>query len=114
MSVPENTASTAPGTMTVIRYQARPEAADANQRLIEKVFAELRAEHPDGVRYAAFRSADGNEFIHLLSVDEAVAGGNPITALAAFAEFQHGIAERVVAPPNRTQLDVVGAYGVFE
>ena len=32
----------------LIRYKVRPEAADENQHLIEKVFTELHAKSPDG------------------------------------------------------------------
>ena len=35
---------------TVVRYKAKPEMAQENQRLIENVFAELHAKSPDGVR----------------------------------------------------------------
>ena len=31
---------------TVVRYQAKPERADENQALVEKVFADLEARHP--------------------------------------------------------------------
>ena len=36
---------------TVVRYQAKPERADENQTLVEKVFADLEARQPDGFTY---------------------------------------------------------------
>jgi hypothetical protein len=38
---------------TVVRYKTKPEQAEENARLIEKVFQELRTRAPDGVRYLA-------------------------------------------------------------
>ena len=35
---------------TLIRYKTKPDAADRNAGLIEKVFDELKAAKPDGVR----------------------------------------------------------------
>ena len=40
---------------TVVRYKAKPEKVEENQRLIEKVFQELHAKSPGGVRYLALR-----------------------------------------------------------
>jgi hypothetical protein len=34
---------------TVVRYKAKPEKVEENQRLIEKVFQELHAKSPGGV-----------------------------------------------------------------
>jgi hypothetical protein len=33
---------------TVVRYQAKPEMADENQRLVEAVFDELAEREPEG------------------------------------------------------------------
>ena len=44
---------------TVVRYQAKPERADENQALVEKVFADLEARQPDGFTYKVFRLEDG-------------------------------------------------------
>jgi len=53
----------------LIRYKAKPDRADENERLIEAVFEELHAKAPDGVRYAALRLADGS-FVHLVETEE--------------------------------------------
>jgi hypothetical protein len=53
----------------VVRYQTRADAADRTQHLIEQVFAELNAEDPGGIRYAAFRLADGVSFVHIALTD---------------------------------------------
>jgi len=51
---------------TVVRYQAKPERAEENQRLIEAVFAELDEREPDGFTYKVFRLEDGVSFVHVV------------------------------------------------
>ncbi|MGI5227297.1 hypothetical protein [Actinoallomurus sp. CA-142502] len=97
--------------MRIIRYRTRPEAAEENQRLVEKVFAELRAERPDGLRYATFRLADGVSFVHVVAYE---GDGDPLGASAAFAAFQQGIGDRVAAPPEAGEVTLVGSYRLLD
>ena len=46
----------------VVRYETKPERADENQRLVEKVYAELAERGPDNFRYITFRLEDGVSF----------------------------------------------------
>ncbi|HZE31310.1 MAG TPA: hypothetical protein VE198_07720 [Actinoallomurus sp.] len=94
-------------SIRIVRYRTRPEAAEENQRLVEKVFAELGAEDPGGLRYATFRLADGVSFVHVVvhEGDE-----NPLGDSAAFAAFQQGIGDRVSEPPNAEEATLVGSY----
>ncbi|MGP4103312.1 hypothetical protein [Nonomuraea sp. KM90] len=95
----------------VIRYQTRgPEEAENNQRLIEGVFAELAEQKPEGLRYAAFRLADGLSFMHVVVAEE---GDDALTGLASFKEFQRAIGDRIVGPPQLTETTVVGAYRIL-
>jgi hypothetical protein len=91
----------------LVSYKTRPDAAEENSRLVERVFAELAATDPGGLRYASFRLADGVSFMHVVIQEN---DDNPLPGLAAFAEFQRGIGDRCVAPPTRVELSVVGAY----
>jgi hypothetical protein len=93
--------------MKIIRYRTRPEAAEENQRLVEKVFAELGADDPGGLRYATFRLADGVSFVHIV-VHEGEE--DPLGASSAFAAFQQGIGERVSGPPEAQEATLVGSY----
>lgn len=97
-------------SVVVVRYRTRAEQADENQALVEKVFAELAASQPEGLRYATFRLADGDEFVHVAEVDTAD-GANPLASVAAFAEFQRGIPERMVDGPVVADASIVGSYG---
>jgi hypothetical protein len=91
----------------IVRYKTKPDAAEENQRLVEKVFAELAASDPGGMRYATIRFADGVSFMHLVIQET---DDNPMGGIAAFDEFQRGIADRCVEGPERSEVSVVGAY----
>lgn len=97
-------------TMFVVRYETRAEAAEENQQRVEQVFAELNRDRPDGLRYATFRLADGVSFVHVGIVEGET---NPLTELPAFAEFQAGIGDRLVAAPDRSDGTLVGSYRAF-
>jgi hypothetical protein len=91
---------------TLIRYKTRPDAADQNAGLIEKVFEELKAAKPDGVRYLSLR-LDDNTFVHLVEAEE---GSTPLPSLDAFKAFQSGIRERCIEPPVPSGVTIVGNY----
>jgi hypothetical protein len=91
--------------MVIIQYQTHPDSADVNQKLIEQVFAELKAASPDGMRYTTFRLADGVSFVHIVEGDSA-----PLTELPAFVAFQEGASERMAVPPTRSEATVIGSY----
>lgn len=96
-------------TSFIIRYEARPDAADENQRLIQSVFAELAQEQPPGLRYASFRLADGATFIHVAAMDEDAGGLNEVQA---FKEFQQNLRDRVQAGTRtQTEATLIGFYG---
>ena len=91
---------------TVIRYKTKPESGQENERLIQRVFEELRAKSPDGVRYLALRLGDGT-FVHFVEADD---GPSLIPQLEAFQSFQKGIKERCIELPQSSEATVVGNY----
>jgi hypothetical protein len=93
---------------TLIRYKAKPEAADKNAELVAAVFAELKAAKPDGVRYLTLRLED-DSFVHLVETT-ADDGSSPIPKLAAFQAFQSGIRDRCAEPPVPRGATIVGNY----
>jgi hypothetical protein len=97
---------------TLIRYKAKPEAADRNAELIAAVFSELKAAKPDGVRYLSLR-LDDDTFIHVVEADSED-GSSPIPKLAAFQAFQNGIRERCAEPPLVREATIVGNYRMLE
>ena len=95
--------------VAVVRYTTKPDRADENEALIEKVFAELEAERPAELRYASFRLADRVSFVHIAAIDTAD-GSNPLTATPAFADFVREIADRCEVQPVAVEASLVGAY----
>jgi hypothetical protein len=95
-------------TVTVVRYQAKPDRADENQGYIEKVYAELDATQPEGLRYMTLRLADGT-FVHV-GVVETEDGTSPLGSVTAFGAFTAGVGERAEAPPVAMEATVVGSY----
>lgn len=93
----------------VVRYTAKPEVADENQRLVEAVFAELAKAQPEGYRYATFRLEDGT-FVHISMNEEEE---SPLGQLKAFEELGRFGNERWEAPPNVQLAQLVGSYRVL-
>jgi hypothetical protein len=96
---------------TMVRYKVKPEHADENVRLIQKVFEELQAKSPAGVRYLVLRLNDGT-FVHFSMTDTAD-GVSPIPRLEAFGPYQSGIKERCVELPQSSDVTIVGEYRVL-
>ncbi len=94
----------------LIRYKARPDHADENQRLIEAVFQELRETKPDGVRYMVLRMAD-NSFAHFVELEGTV---NPLQALELFRKFSSTAGQRALEPPVASEATVIGDYRMLE
>ena len=91
----------------VVRYRVKPERADENVELVQRVFAELERERPDGIRYMTLRLGGGVDFMHVAFV---AAEQNPLLALAAFRRFTEAIADRCSEPPVTMTADIVGEY----
>jgi hypothetical protein len=97
----------------IVRYQTKPDRADENQQLVEKVFAELAERQLDNFRYASFRLEDGVSFVHV--VTETDGGSNPgsLADIPAFAEFQREIADRCEVQPVAQGATIVGSHRFF-
>ena len=96
--------------VVMVRYRTKPDRADENQALVEKVFGELADAQPTGLRYATFRLADGVSFVHVAAVDT-TDGTNPLSSTAAFAEFVRDVGDRCEDGPLASDATVVGSYG---
>lgn len=91
----------------VVQYRTRPDTAEPNQQLVQRVFEELRRLRPRGLRYMVFRLEDGVGFVHVAIFD---GDDDPLAESAAFRRFQEGTAERLVGPPNIKSMTIVGSY----
>jgi hypothetical protein len=94
---------------TLVRYRAKPERADENQRLSAAVFDELSAKSPAGLRYAVFRLPD-DTFVHIAMSDD---GGPALSNFESFRAFTKDIRERCAEPPQPAEPAIVGNYGML-
>jgi hypothetical protein len=94
---------------TVVRYQAKPERADENQKLIEAVFAELDGREPKGFTYKVFRLEDGVTFVHVV-IEHDVDDPDSLQAVPAFQAFVAQIGDRCVVAPVAMGATIVGGY----
>ena len=94
---------------TLVRYRAKPERADENQRLSAAVFDELAAKTPAGLRYAVFRLPD-DTFVNIAALDD---GGTPLSSFESFKAFQQDIRERCAEGPLPMEPQLVGNYGML-
>jgi len=97
---------------TLVRYRAKPDRAQENERLIEKVFQELQVKSPQDVRYLVLKLGDGT-FVHF-AVAETEDGINPLTKMDAFRSFQNEVKERCIEPPQVGDATIVGSYRMLE
>jgi predicted SnoaL-like aldol condensation-catalyzing enzyme len=94
----------------VTRYATRSaEAADANQRLVEAVFAELAESRPDNITYLVLRLAD-DSFVHISFHGHAPDEANPIASSDAFARFVDDHGDRREGKVDQQRASLVGAY----
>ena len=93
----------------VVRYQAKPDRAEENQKLIEAVFADLEERQPEGFTYKVFRLEDGVSFIHVV-IEHDVDNPDSLQAVPAFQAFVADIADRCDVPPVASDATVVGGY----
>jgi hypothetical protein len=93
----------------VVRYQAKPERADENQKLVEAVFAELNDSEPVGFTYKVFRLDDGVSFIHVV-IEHDVDDPASLQDFPAFQAFVADIADRCEIPPVAMGATIVGGF----
>jgi len=94
---------------TVVRYRAKPERADENQKLIEAVFADLEARQPDGFTYKVFRLDDGVSFLHVV-IEHDVQDSDSLADVPAFQAFVAEVGDRCAVPPQPSGATLVGGY----
>lgn len=94
----------------VVRYQAKPDRAEENQKLIEEVFADLARLKPAGFTYQVFRLEDDISFVHVVAEDEDVSNPDSLQDVPAFQAFVADIADRCDVPPLAMAATVIGKY----
>ncbi len=94
---------------TVVRYQAKPDRAAENRRLIESVFAGLDEQQPEGFTYKVFQLEDGVSFVHVV-IEHGINHPDSLQDVPAFQAFVADIADRCDVPPVASKATVVGGY----
>jgi hypothetical protein len=95
---------------TMVTYAVKPGREDENAALVRAVFDELAETQPGGFRYAVFHIPETRQFVHLYT-DEGSESG--VQALAAFAAFVQGAADRHEQPAAVTKPELIGDYRTF-
>ena len=96
----------------MVRYKVKAERAEENRGYIERVFAALAKNRPQGLRYASFCLPDGVSFVHLAAVN--AVGENPLQATPEFQAFVADIGARCDEPPQAVELELVGNYRLVD
>lgn len=94
----------------IVRYTVKPDRAEENELLVRAVYDELHRTEPAGLSYATLKLDDGISFVHIAATED---GQNPLAEVAAFKQFQQGIAERCDEPPVVSELAAIGSYRMF-
>lgn len=97
---------------TIVRYRVKADRAEENREYVRKVFAQLNADKPEGLRYVSFNLDNGVSFVHI-AVVETAHGKNPLAETEAFRNFVSGIKDRCDEPPVATEASIVGSYRLF-
>jgi hypothetical protein len=92
----------------VVQYKVKADRVEEHEALIRDVFSELARSAPEGIRYGAFKRADGLSFVHIAFVS---AEKNPLDSLPAFQRFAERIKERCEVPPEVADLTEVVSFG---
>jgi hypothetical protein len=92
----------------IVQYKLKKDRVKEHDALIAAVFEELAKKKPDGIKYGAFKQADGVSYVHIAFVE---ARENPLDAIAAFEAFTERIADRCAEPPKPTEIKQLAAYG---
>lgn len=98
---------------SMVRYTLKPECVEENERLVRRVYEELRTVAPPGLRYATYRVAGGLGYVHIASTEGDVDHGM-LTSLPSFKAFVAGVRERCTEPPVVVELTPIGAYGLTD
>lgn len=98
-------------SVLMVRSAVKTESVPEVEAAVQKMFAEIEAAQPRGVRYASCLLPDGVTFVAILELENGA--DNPLVALPAFREFQENLRNWVAGPPTPEPVRVVGSYRLF-
>jgi hypothetical protein len=93
----------------MVRYQTAEDGVDDVVEAVEKAFAAINEQRPDGIRFSYWHRAGSTEFLALLELDDDVQ--NPLLTIDAAEELRSVIAKWVIGdPPAPQPLTLLGSY----
>ena len=90
----------------LVRYKVKPEHAVENQRLLEAVFAELKAKAPPGTRYLVLKMPD-ESYVHFAMAEE---GMPAFTGYESFKTYTADAKSRLAEGPVQVEATIIGNY----
>ena len=93
---------------TIVRYTVKLGQEEHNTELVQAVYRELAELAPPGFTYSTYRVDDGRTFVHVAERQGDTPA--PLPELAAFREFQAGIAERCEWGPVVGSAELIGRF----
>lgn len=98
-------------SVLMVRAKIKPESVAEAEAAVQRMFAAIRRERLQGIRYASLRLADGETFVALLQLDDGVE--NPLQGLPEAQEFQEGLPSWYAEQPDVGPATVIGSYRLF-
>jgi quinol monooxygenase YgiN len=92
----------------MIRCKVRPDGVEADLKLLQEMYEEMRSVQPEGLRYATFQLEDKVTFVSFAEME----GPEVLQQLEAFQRLRATPRERFDEPPVLTMLHEVGSYGL--
>jgi hypothetical protein len=96
--------------LIMFRATVKPGAMDDLEAAAQRTFAAIGEAAPEEVRYTAMRVAGSDEVVGLLEVEDRDA--NPLSAVPEFVEWQQVVQRSIAGPPEITDLEPMGSYGL--
>jgi D-alanyl-D-alanine carboxypeptidase len=97
-------------SVVVVRYQTKPERAEENRALIDKVFDEFEQRQPEGFTYNVYQLEDGVSFVHVVIEHEDVTNSDSLSDIPAFQAFTAEIADRCEVQPVASAASAAWQY----
>jgi hypothetical protein len=95
--------------LVAVRYQIKADRIAENTRLVEALFAELRAKQPAGLKYASFM-LDDRTILHIAAMED---GAMSVSDLDAFEAYHENLSDRLEVKPIPCDAELIGNYGLL-
>ena len=97
----------------MVRYKVKADQVAENEKYVRAVYEQLEKEKTSAIRYATFKLADGQSFVHLATIETAD-GKSPLGEQTAFKAFQAELKDRCEEPPVAVDVTEIGSYRFFQ